>query len=110
MWERGDVVIVGRGGQEILAGKPQTLHVRFVASIDERINQVMVDEDITFSKASKKIETIDKQRAHYLKHHYDMDWMDAKPYHLVLNTSLMSIEQAVKIITTAVYQQQKNET
>ena len=99
---RGNIIIVGRGSQSILATKPNTFHVRFIASLDDRINEVMAGEGIIHPKALKKVQTIDKQRAHYLKRYYDVDWADAGLYDLVLNTSLMSIEQAVKVITSAV--------
>ena len=103
LWARDDVVIVGRGSQRILAEKPNTLHLRFIAPIADRIDQVMAGEGVVYSQASKKIETIDKQRAHYLKHYYNADWADARLYHLVVNTSLMSVEQGAKVILTAVH-------
>ena len=98
LWKRDNVVIVGRGSQMILADKPNTLHLRFMAPVADRIEQVMKDEGVIHPLAQKEVEAVDKQRAHYLKHHYDTDWADAKHYHLVLNTGSVSIEQAAKVI------------
>jgi cytidylate kinase len=107
LWKRGNVVIVGRGSQKILAAKPDTLHLRFIASLSDRSQKVMGQEGISFAEALKRVEEVDKQRAHHLKHHYDADWDDPRLYHLVLNTSLMTTEQAVQTIITAVqYQNQ----
>ena len=106
LWQRDNVVIVGRGSQMILAEKPNTFHVRVVASIDDRVEQVMDSQGLIYPKVVKEIRDIDKQRACYLKHYYDADWAVAKFYHLVLNTSLMSIEQAVRTIITAVRHQE----
>ena len=106
LWKRDNVVIVGRGSQMILAAKPNTSHLRFLAPIDDRIEQIMEGEGILYPKALKRIQAIDKQRADYLKHCYDADWADPKLYHLVLNTGSMDAEQAAKVIITAVRHQE----
>lgn len=92
--------------QNILAGKPNTFHVRIVAAIDDRVEQITASEGLTYPEALKQIQAIDKQRACYLKHHYHADWTDAEPYDLVLNTSFMGIEQAVQTIIAAVQHQE----
>ena len=101
LWRRDNVVIVGRGSQKILAARPRTLHVRFVATIQDRCKQIMAADSLTHVEAAKKILAIDKGRANYLKQHRDADWTDAILYHLVINTSLIPVNQAVKIITQA---------
>ena len=101
LWRRDNVVIVGRGSQKILASRPRTLHVRFVATIQDRCKQIMAADSLTHVEAAKKILAIDKGRANYLKQHRDADWTDATLYHLVINTSLIPVNQAVKIITQA---------
>ena len=88
---RGNVVIIGRGSQRILAAKPNTLHVRFIAPVGDRIEWVMEDEGVVYRKTLKQIRTIDRQRAHYLKHCHNVDWAEAKLYHLVINTGLVGI-------------------
>jgi cytidylate kinase len=98
LWRRDDVVIVGRASQKILASKPHTLHVRFVGTMQDRCKQVMAADSLTHVEAAKKIMAIDKGRAHYLKRHHDADWTDSTLYHLVINSSLIPIDQAVKII------------
>ncbi|RKY04033.1 hypothetical protein DRP77_04950, partial [Candidatus Poribacteria bacterium] len=40
LYERGNVVIVGRGGQAILRGKPGVIHVRIVAPFEARVRRV----------------------------------------------------------------------
>lgn len=104
LWKRGDVVIVGRASQKILAAQPNTLHARFIGFIGDRGKQVMESENITYVESLDKIQSIDEQRERYLKHYYNADWRNPKHYHLVINTSLMSIGQAVKVIVAAVHQ------
>ena len=106
LWKMDNVVIVGRGSQIVLAGKPNTLHVRFVAPLANRIERVMEDQGIVYPLAEREIEAVDKQHAQYIKHYYDADWADAKHYDLVLNTGSMSDEQAAKVIIAAVRNQE----
>lgn len=106
LWKRGNVVIVGRASQKILAAKTDTLHLNFIGKIGVRTEWVMVQENMSHEEALKKIQTTDEQRSHYLKHHYNAQWEDPKLYHLIINTTLMSIETTVKIIVTVVRQKE----
>ncbi len=107
LWKRDNVVIVGRGSQKILAAKPNTFHVRFVGRLNDRKKEVMAKENLSADEALKKIDAIDEQRAHYLKHYYDVELADPRFYHLLINTSLMSTEQAANLIITAVQHRNK---
>ncbi len=104
LWERGNVVIVGRGSQKILAAKPDTLHLSFIGKIGVRAETVRAEEHLTREEALEKIQTIDEQRSHYLKRYYDVYWENPRLYHMIINTSLMSIKQAVKVIVAMVHQ------
>ena len=106
LWKLDNVVIVGRGSQMVLADLPNTLHVRFVAPVADRIERVMADQGIVYPLAEKEVEAADKQHAQYIKHCYDADWADTKHYDLVLNTGSMSDEQAAKVIIAAVRNQE----
>ena len=110
LWERGDVVIIGRGSQIVLAEKPNTLHVRFIASIADCSKRIMEQDGVTFSDALIKIGETDKQRAHYLKHYHDADWSDPQHYDLVINTSSMGVKQAVEVIIAATRHQEIKQT
>lgn len=106
LWKLDNVVIVGRGSQMVLADLPNTLHVRFVAPVADRIERVMADQGIVYPLAEKEVEAADKQHAQYIKHCYDADWADTKHYDLVLNTGSMSDEQAAKVVIAAVHNQE----
>ena len=106
LWKMDNVVIVGRGSQIILADTPNTLHVRCVAPLADRIERVMEDQGIVYPLAEREIEAVDKQHAQYIRHCYDADWADTKHYDVVLNTGSMRDEQAVKIIIAAVRSQE----
>ncbi len=106
LWKLDNVVIVGRGSQMILANLPNTLHVRFIAPVADRIERIMEDQGIVYPLAEKEVEAADKQQGQYIKYSYDADWADVKHYDLVLNTGSMSDEQAAKVIITAICNQE----
>ncbi len=106
LWKLDNVVIVGRGSQMILADRPNTLHVRFVAPLADRIERVMEDQGIVYPLAEREVAAVDKRQTEYIKHSYDADWADPKHYNLVLNTGVVSDEQATKIVIAAVRSQE----
>ena len=86
--QEGNAIIVGRGGNCILAGRPQTLHVFVFASLDARIERVMQVEGLTTDEAKRRITGMDKLRTDYTHKFYQADWRDADGYHLQLDSSV----------------------
>ena len=62
---RGDVLLVGRGGQVILAGRPGVLHVRVLAPRPMRIRLVQERCRVSPEVAAARIDAAD--RAHRLR-------------------------------------------
>lgn len=103
LYERGNVIIVGRGGQAILRDRPNTLHVRTVAPLDVRIQVVMERLGVSSSKEAKAmIQKSDKRRAAYLRDNYAINWDDTALYHFVVNTGRASRETAARLIEQAI--------
>jgi cytidylate kinase len=102
--ERGNVLIMGRGGQAILEGKPNTLHVRMVAPFESRVHLVMQQQGLSPAQARRLIQEHDEATREYLRtfHHIDVD--DPTLYDLVLNAQRLGIEGCVHIIKQAVGQ------
>ena len=107
----GNMVIIGRGGQILLKDTPGVLHVRIEASVETRLERVkqhlIAEAGVSYSEknlahtAADLIASRDLASADYLKHYFDIDWQDPRLYHIVLNLSKFSVEQAVQIIVTA---------
>ena len=95
---RGHVVIVGRASQVILADLRDVLHVRVIASFEQRVVYVMQREGADRHTAESRIHTKDHERASYLGREYHHHPDDAHLYDLVLNTSLLDLQSAVDII------------
>jgi CMP/dCMP kinase len=95
---RGHVVIVGRASQVILADRRDVLHVRIVAPFEQRVAYVMQREGLVRHAAKARIHHKDHERARYLEREYHHKPDEVQLYDLVLNTSLLDVENAVDII------------
>lgn len=98
----GNTVIVGRGGQALLAGKADVLHVRVEARLDDRDLRVHEQEKVSLGHAQDIVVNHDRAAAAYLKHFYDIDWSDPALYDLMVSTSKLGIEGAAQVIVQAV--------
>ncbi|GAK56276.1 putative cytidylate kinase, putative [Candidatus Vecturithrix granuli] len=99
--KKGNVVIVGRGGQAVLKDTPGVLHVRLIAPLDNRIQRVQAREHLTEEEARKMVEKRDHAIADYLKRFHNIEVSDPTLYHLVLNSGKWDVETIVKIIVNA---------
>jgi CMP/dCMP kinase len=97
-YERDQVLIIGRGGQAILEYKPDVLHVRVVAPMEERLARVEAQQELDRSKARRYLQDSDANTAEYLRTFYHIDPDDPTLYHLVVNTGLLGIEGAASLI------------
>jgi cytidylate kinase len=61
--ERGNVILVGRGGVAITHGYPDSLHVRLQAPFDWRVDCICEHKGITKAEAVPLVLDIDKKRA-----------------------------------------------
>ena len=98
LYEADNVIILGWGGQCILRGKPNTLHVRLIKDSGLKIEKVMQDYDLNRLAAKKLIEREEKDSSAYVKHYFHEDWNDAHLYDLILDMGKQSVEQAADII------------
>lgn len=110
----GEIVIVGRGGQVLLKGCPDVLHVRVVAPMPDRLQRLKNDPVLAGRVFNDSIEDRREERdlirasdaasAGYLRQFYGVDWADPLLYHLVINTGFMPLEEAARLIVDAARQ------
>jgi cytidylate kinase len=100
-YERGSVLIVGRGGQVILEDKPDVLHVRIVAPMEQRIQRIQDRESITLPQARRLAIERDRAKEEYLRTFYSIDPSDVTMYDLVVNTSKLGVEETVRLVSMA---------
>ena len=99
----GGAVILGRAGVFVLQGRPHVLHVRLDGDIEARRRAAMAHEGLDYKTATRKQQETDQARRAYIAHFYPRSgaWEDARHYHLVLDSTAISIDACVEIITRA---------
>ncbi|GAC1401918.1 MAG: cytidylate kinase-like family protein [Ktedonobacteraceae bacterium] len=98
----GDAVIVGRGSQFLLHNASRTLHIYIFAPLPYRIENVMKQFHLNHVQAERLIEQRDYEHDSYLRRYYGSDGHQPSLYHLLINTSLFSLELAADLIHQAV--------
>ena len=91
-------VIVGRGGHYVLRNHPRCLNIFLHADIKFRQQRVEQVYNVSGQKALKLMNSVDQERARYLKALTGLDWLDARQYHLSLDTGVLGLEKSEAII------------
>ena len=99
---KGNVVIYGRGGQDLLKDIGSVLRTRIIAPFEDRVERWAEREWLDPDRARFLVRKSDQQRAGFIKYYFDRDWEDCVHYDLVINTQRLSEETAVKIICNSV--------
>jgi len=96
--QAGNVILVGRGGN-IVTGKLQTaFHVHLVGSLEKRIRRAQKTFNLDPKEAAGYVKNKDEARRRYLRDNFDKDINDPLLYHVVINTDLVSYEEAARLI------------
>ena len=100
--ELGNVIVIGRGATVISAKLDHVFHVRLVGSLRKRVQNVQELNHLSKEAALRLIQREDRGRERYLKRYFKTDLEDPLLYHLVINTDLVSYDEAAQIIANAV--------
>lgn len=98
---RGDVVILGRGSQMILADMPRALHVLCVAPREMRAQRLADREEIGMEEARRRTVESDRARCAFYKKFWRVDVEDPKLYDLTIDTARLSYEIATRLVVAA---------
>lgn len=103
--ERGNAVIVGRGGAFVLGRRPGTLHVQLHASLDARVRYLLsrveqIPRDARPEERSLRdtCKSVDAARGDYIKRLFGADWLDARNYDLAIDTGRLGVERTIDLI------------
>lgn len=96
--EQESCVIVGRCADYALANNPDVINVFVRADLEDRIKIISKRLDMTENKAKDLILKNDKQRASYYNYYTSKKWGDTASYDLCINTSKISVDNAVDLI------------
>jgi cytidylate kinase len=103
----GNCVIVGRGSAYCLCGRADTFHVFIYAPFHERVRRLQ-EMGKSEKEAEELADTVDRERADFIKKYFKVDWPARHCFHLMVN-SAVGDEVAVQIILDAVAQYGKHQ-
>jgi cytidylate kinase len=97
--DAGNCVIVGRGSAYYLGGRPDAFHVFIYAPFRERVRRLQ-SLGKTEQEAEELAETVDRDRADFIKQYFKVDWPARHCFHLMVNSAIGD-EMTVEIILDA---------
>lgn len=96
--EEGDVVILGRGSQYILNDHPDAYHLLLIDEFENRVKFMMKHYDLSRKRATQIVNNEDKRRINLYRKLGKTDYDHPSLYHLVLNTSRINLQTALKLV------------
>jgi len=106
--EAGNCVIVGRGSAYYLNNRPDAFHVFIYGPFQEKVRRLRA-KGKSEKEAIELAETVDRDRAAFIKQYFDVEWPGRDRFHLMVNSSLGD-DVAVEIILDAVARFAKQRT
>jgi cytidylate kinase len=82
----GNCVILGRGAQHFLQGRRDTLRFFLYAPTADKVRR-LVSEGHQQARAEALVDTVDRERAAFIKNYFHADWPNRAVYHAMLNTA-----------------------
>lgn len=82
----GNCVIVGRGSQHFLQDRPDALRFFLYAPREDKVRR-LVSEGHKESEANVLVDTVDHERADFIKNYFHAKWPNRPVYHAMLNTA-----------------------
>ncbi|HXJ96398.1 MAG TPA: cytidylate kinase-like family protein [Terriglobia bacterium] len=103
--EEGECVIVGRGSAYYLQSRLDAFHVFIYAPFENKIRRLRARGEGE-TEAVELAETVDRDRADFIKRYFGVEWPDRHRFHLMIN-STVGDEAAVETILNGVALVQK---
>jgi len=90
--ERGQCVIVGRGSAYYLQNRADAFHAFVYAPFGDKVRRLRA-RGKNEKDANQLAESVDRDRAAFIKQYFDVEWPDRHRFHLMINSAVG--EQAV---------------
>ncbi len=82
----GNAVIVGRGAPWYLRERPDTFSIFVYASFEEKVKRLVKSRGISRREAEHLVETVDLDRAAFVKKYFKKNWPLRELYDLMINS------------------------
>ena len=83
--EKGNCVIVGRGSQQFLKNRPDTLRIFLYAPREDKVRRLL-GRGKSAQEAQELVDSVDRDRAEFIQKYFNSEWPDRPIYHSMLNT------------------------
>src|SRR6202142_848211 len=83
----GNSVIVGRGAQQFLKNRKDTLRVFLYAPRDDKVRRLLA-RGKTEKEAGQLVDTVDRERLDFIQKYFHVEWPDRPIYHTMINTAI----------------------
>jgi cytidylate kinase len=83
----GNSVIVGRGSQQFLRNRQDTLRVFLYAPREEKVRR-LVARGKSDKEAEELVDTVDRERVDFIQKYFHVEWPDRAIYHTMINTTI----------------------
>jgi len=83
----GNSVIVGRGSQQFLKNRPDTLRVFLYAPREDKVRRLLA-RGKGEGEAEQLVDTVDRERADFIQKYFNVEWPDRAIYHSMINTAI----------------------
>src|SRR5215470_15500391 len=83
----GGCVIVGRGSQQFLRDRPDTLRIFLYAPPAAKVRRLLA-RGKSEREAEELVATVDRERADFIQKYFNVQWPDRGIYHAMINTAI----------------------
>jgi cytidylate kinase len=96
----GNSVLVGRGSAYYLRDRPDAFHIFIYAPFESKVERLLAAGK-SREEAVELAETVDRDRAAYIKQYFDIEWPARHFFHVMIN-SVVGDERVVQMILGAI--------
>src|ERR1700678_1239412 len=83
----GNSVIVGRGSQQFLKNREDTLRVFLYAPREDKVRRLLA-RGKSDGEAEQLVDTVDRERVDFIQKYFHVEWPDRVVYHTMINTAV----------------------
>src|ERR1700724_758596 len=85
--KEGNSVLVGRGSQQFLRDRQDTLRVFLYAPREDKVRR-LINRGKSQIEAEQLVDTVDRERKDFIQKYFGVEWPDRGVYHTMINTTI----------------------
>ncbi len=101
LYQKGNVVIIGRGANIILTDIPGVMHVGLMAPLEVRVQTLMQREHMERDEAQVYVDELERARVAYFQKFFKVSPNEPTLYHMMLNMDKMEPKTAADVVSHA---------